>query len=70
MVLLDATPLRGPACDRADIADVRGLIGAFRSRPERGRPRLPLAPEGHARALTRCTGAAVMCAWGVVARDG
>jgi hypothetical protein len=32
MELLDATPLRGPGCDRTGRASVRGLIGAFRLR--------------------------------------
>ena len=44
MVLLDATPLRGPGGDRADAAVVRGLIGGFRRRPEQERPHLLLAP--------------------------
>jgi len=71
MVLLDATPLRGPGSDRADTALVRGLIGAFRTRPEQERPQLllardcPVPPGYHAcrlsptpRALSRATGRA------------
>lgn len=40
MVLLDATPLSGTGCDRADTAYVRGLIDAFGHGPEESRPRL------------------------------
>jgi hypothetical protein len=48
---------------------VRGLIGAFRSRPERG-VRLTFAPEGPAPALTWCEGAAGTSACAVAASDG
>jgi hypothetical protein len=48
MELLDATPLRGPGCDRTGRASVRGLIGAFR---------LPSKSRARARALTWRAGA-------------
>jgi glycosyltransferase involved in cell wall biosynthesis len=40
MVLLDATPLRGPENDRADAAYVSGLLGVFGEREPTGRPEL------------------------------
>jgi len=39
VVLLDATPLAGTGCDRADTTDVRGMIGDVRHHVAPERPR-------------------------------